>query len=158
MSGRHCSTRGSLSLSVIGLVLALAATAASLASALAHRLPIRSVRGTSWLLFGAGAILAVTALVPGWMAALAMVLYFALCAAGEVFLDASLQRAIRGRARATIASVSGLAQECFGILFYLLVGWAAGDHGWSAGLLALATVQVFFALSMAMRRERTPAG
>lgn len=143
---------GSLSLTAIGAALALVAAASGVASALAHRVPIRGLRGVSWLLVAATFLLVVAGAAPGAPAAAALVVFFGACSACDVFLNAQLQRAIRGRARATIASLGGFAQEIGGILLYLLVGLVASSWNWAGALFALAVVQGVSSLWAALRR------
>jgi hypothetical protein len=132
------------SLTAIPLLVALTVAAQAVGSALAPRLPLHRLGP---VLVGAGLLVAAGAAVqrPGGFVAVA-VGYGALQAA-IVVAETDLQHRIRGTARATVTSVSGLLSELGAITLYAFVAVGSGVASMPALITVLALVVVVLGVS-----------
>ena len=144
--------KGGVSLAGVGVAYAAVGVGAMIGGLVAHRVSMPGLRRVSLLLVGGSAFLWAAVLVPGWAAAVCMVVFFAVFEAGEVLLNGQLQRSIEGPSRATITSLSGLGYETFGVVLLLVAGIGAELGGWPLGMLLLAFVGTVSAAAFAFVR------
>jgi MFS family permease len=140
-----------LSLTAIGLIMAVTNIARAAGAAAAGHLSSTTLRNSARLFALAACLLGAAALVSGWPALLALTGFVGLAAAGKVLVQGGLQRAIAGHARATITSVATFSQELSSLVLFLAIGAVATRGGWSASFawtaLALAGAAVLLGLS-----------
>ncbi len=122
---------------LLGVMVGAEAIGSLLAGRLAHTTnaaAAAAVPVAGAALIGAGALLGPVA------TAFGVIVGYALVAAQMVAMDIRLQDAIEGRARATVTSVMGIANETASITSFALFGAAAagGDWGQGIGVVALA--------------------
>lgn len=121
-------------LASIGLVLACTSAVSVVATALAHRLPVRSVDTIPVVFALASGLLLASVAADGVLASCLLVASAGTNGSGAVLLAGHLQRSIRGPARATVTSVQNMGQEVGGIVLYLSLGSIASVTSWHAGI------------------------
>lgn len=151
-----------ITLTTIGIISAVAYVARSIGVAFAHRLGTLRLR-TIVALFGLAALpLAVTQLSHPIMVGAAFGAYFSICAAAEILLQGRLQSRIQDGTRATVTSLSSMAQMVVGILLFFAIGSIAQVFGWhtvmavATGFTAIAAM-AFFALISVVTNLPAPA-
>ena len=85
-------------------------------------------------------------------------LFVGLVTAAKVLLQAQVQRAIVGHARATITSAVGLGQDLTGLVLYLGIGAVASQAGWAVSFLCLAAALILTAWLLGLRQETRARG
>lgn len=138
--GPFLAAKGEFSLTEIGMIYAAAIGLQIYSVSNAHRLGHQSIARICTVGALAAAILATTTALPGYSVALTLAVYFGVCAGAEILLQGHVQRAIEGRARATITSITGVITEVSAIAVYALVGGVATAYGWQTAITTIATV------------------
>ncbi|MGD9697145.1 MAG: MFS transporter [Thermoleophilia bacterium] len=110
------------------------ALAGALGTALAARASGLRAAGVAAMLAVAAAALWAAGLTAGPAGLAMLALFYGLSRLAAVVADARLQALIRGRARATVTSVAGVATEIAGILLYAV--WALGGLWLAAAMVA----------------------
>lgn len=140
-----------ISLTTIGIISAVAYVARSIGVAFAHRLGTLRLRSIV-ALFGLAAMpLVATQLSGPIIVGVAFGAYFSICAAAEILLQGRLQSRIDDATRATVTSLSSMAQMIVGMVLFFAIGSIAQVFDWhtvmavAAAFTAIAAM-VFFAL------------
>lgn len=152
--GPFLSEKPNISLGTIGLIYAAAFAARSASVAVVHRLPPLPPRSLVAVYATSAIPLAATLLGPTLTVAMALVVYFAVCAAAEVLLQSHLQHSITGHARATVTSLAGMGRQLTGIALYLAIGGIAEQTTWHVAVGATATCSVLLAVIFLLDRLR----
>ena len=96
----------------------------------------------------------VTLVEPIVAVAISLAVYFAVPAAAEILLQAHLQRAIAGHARATVTSFAGMGRQLTGIALYFTIGGLAEQTTWHAAVGATALITLLIAAPLVATRHR----
>ena len=145
---------GGLDLSFVGIGFALIGAGSGFGGWVAHRVSNDRAWARMSVQVGlASTLLALAALLTGWMLVAGLVVCFFVFEVASVRLSGQLQRRIEGPARATVTSIAALGQEAFGITLYLAAGIAAqvGGFGWVAATLG--GIGMVVALGFMLRSE-----
>ncbi|MDK2970418.1 MAG: hypothetical protein PWP23_173 [Candidatus Sumerlaeota bacterium] len=127
---------------LVGAGFALCMIASLFGLAFAHRFESKGVRGLLWMQVPAGAALVLAGIWPGVGALVCVMAYYFLYGVTDALAAGRLQREIRGRSRATVTSVAGLATQAVCVAGSLAIGVAATAGNVAGGAMLLGGLTV----------------
>lgn len=128
--------------SFYAVLCAVVTASQAIAGALAYRFGRLSDRACLALYSAAGLALLVGAYAMRPVSVLCIPLFGVVITVVDIVLDARLQHAIEGEARATVLSVRGFSIEAGGLMVFMGFGAVANQWGYRGGFLTCAVIMV----------------